>query len=238
MEPPSGPPENPSDSVHRQVFASLPARPGQIQLQPFRDASGDTTIDRAFSFKRPAFTLEPPARPEDAKRYTMESTPLSDEELAEGLEVFQPSCLEGRTSESIDLRGFVDTMTTADSGYQSGPRTSCTNVGEDGVLDDDADSVVTDGWPSSFPRQDKYMLEAEFAREIFNRSSARTREQFVKRGQTVKDLLYSFSVMMWGRATTVAERGAASFVRHGRKYVPSGPDLNLRDYPYAHTLIL
>ena len=63
------------------------------------------------------------------------------------------------------------------------------------------------------------MLEVEFAREMFNRSSARTREQFGERGQKIKDLLYSFSVMIGGRASSVAERGAASFVRRGRKYV-------------------
>jgi hypothetical protein len=114
----------------------------------------------------------------------------------------------------------VDLVTTTDSGYHSGTRNSRKNSCEGNPIDNDTDSVVTDGWPSSLPWQDKHMLEAEFAREIFNRSSARTREQFVKRGQTVKDLLYSFSVMIWGRATSVAERGAASFVRHGRRYVP------------------
>jgi hypothetical protein len=132
----------------------------------------------------------------------------------------------------------VDLVTATDSGYHSESRNSRANCGEGNIIDNDTDSVVTDGWPSSLPRQDKYMLEAEFAREIFNRSSAKTREQFVKRGQTVNDLLYSFSVMMWGRATSVAERGAASFVRHGRKYVPSVPGLHLRDCPYARTLIL
>jgi hypothetical protein len=128
--------------------------------------------------------------------------------------------LERVATEPTSIEAHHDYTTTADSGYHSGTRNSCTNLGEGGSNDSDTDSVVTDGWPSSLPRQDKYMLEAEFAREIFNRSSARTREQLVKRGQTVKDLLYSFSVMMWGRATSVAERGAASFVRHGRKYVP------------------
>jgi hypothetical protein len=132
----------------------------------------------------------------------------------------------------------VDLVTATDSGYHSESRNSRANCGEGNTIDNDTDSVVTDGWPSSLPRQDKYMLEAEFAREIFNRSSAKTREQFIKRGQTVKDLLHSFSAMMWGRATSVAERGVASFVRHGRKYVPSDPDLHLRDCSYVHTLIL
>jgi hypothetical protein len=136
------------------------------------------------------------------------------------------------------MENCVDFVTTTDSGYHSETRNSRTNSYEGNLIDDDTDSVVTDGWPSSLPRQDKYMLEAEFAREIFNRSSAKTREQIIKRGQTVKDLLHSFSAMMWGRATSVAERGAASFVRHGRKYVPSDPDLHLRDCPYVHTLIL
>jgi hypothetical protein len=136
------------------------------------------------------------------------------------------------------MENCVDFVTTTDSGYHSETRNSRTNSCEGNLIDDDTDSVVTDGWPSSLPRQDKYMLEADFAREIFNRSSAKTREQIIKRGQTVKDLLHSFSAMMWGRATSVAERGAASFVRHGRKYVPSDPDLHLRDCPYVHTLIL
>jgi hypothetical protein len=132
----------------------------------------------------------------------------------------------------------VDPVTATDSGYHSESRNSRANCGEGNTIDNNTDSVVTDGWPSSLPWQDKYMLEAEFAREIFNCSSAKTREQFIKRGQIVKDLLHSFSAMMWGRATSVAERGAASFVRHGRKYVPSVPGLHLRDCPYAHTLIL
>jgi hypothetical protein len=145
--------------------------------------------------------------------------------------------LEKGATEPTSMEANHDYTTTADSGYHSGTRNSCTNLGEGDPNETDTDSVVTDGWPSSLPRQDKYMLEAEFAREIFNHSSAWTREQFVKRGQTVKDLLYSFSVMMWGRATSAAERGAASFVRHGRKYVPSDPDSHPRDCPYAHMLI-
>jgi hypothetical protein len=136
------------------------------------------------------------------------------------------------------MEDHVESMTTADSGYQSRPRTSCTNAGQGGIPDDDADSVITDGWPSSLPRQDKYLLEAEFAREMFNRSSAQTREQFAERGETVKDLLYSFSVMIGGRASSAAERGAASFVRRGRKYVTLSPDSHLGGCPNAHVLIL
>ena len=136
-------------------------------------------------------------------------------------EDFHEQILERGATEPTSIEAHHAYTTTADSGYHSGTRNSCTNLGEGGPNDNDTDSVVTDGWPSPLPWwQDKYMLEAEFAREIINCSSAGTREQFVKRGQTVVDLLYSFSVMMWRRATSVAERGAASFVRHGRRYVP------------------
>lgn len=116
-----------------------------------------------------------------------------------------------------DVGGLVDGMTTADSGYHSGARTSCMDVEGGGDLDDDAASIATNGSPSLLPRQDRYLLEAEFAREMFNRSSASTRGQFAEHGQTVMDLLYSFSVMIGGRASSIAERGAASFVRRGRK---------------------
>jgi hypothetical protein len=115
------------------------------------------------------------------------------------------------------MEHHIDTITTADSGYHSGTRNSCTNVGEGDANDNDTDSVVTDGWPSSLPKQDRYLLEAEFAREMFNRSSTSTREQFAGQGEMVMDLLYSFSVMIGGRATSVAEKRAASFVRRGRK---------------------
>lgn len=129
-----------------------------------------------------------------------------------------------RATDRAGVEDHVDTMTTADSGYHSGTRNSCTNPGGEHVIDNDTDSVVTDVWPSSLLRQDRYMLEAEFAREMFNRSSVQTRERFAKRGETVMDLLYSFSVMIGGRASSAAERGAASFVRRGRKYVSRNPD--------------
>jgi hypothetical protein len=132
-------------------------------------------------------------------------------------ESFHEEVFEKRATEATGMEDHVDAMTTVDSGYHSGTRYSCTNLGDGDLIDNDNDSVVTDGWPNSLPRQDKYMLEAEFAREMFNRSSAQTREQFSERGQTVTDLLYSFSVMIGGRASSAAERGAASFVRRGRK---------------------
>jgi hypothetical protein len=124
---------------------------------------------------------------------------------------------ERRGAEPTGMEHHIDTITTADSGYHSGTRNSCTNVGEGDANDNDTDSVVTDGWPSSLPKQDRYLLEAEFAREMFNRSSTSTREQFAEQGEMVMDLLYSFSVMIGGRATSVAEKRAASFVRRGRK---------------------
>lgn len=187
------------------------------ETSPWRSARS-----RSRSLSVPPGTRVVPRLPsENAKMSHLTETTLT----AAGMHltgVFQSN--HGRNaSEPTDLRGLIDTMNTADSGYQSGTRASCTNVGEGEFLDDDADSVVTNEWPSSLPRQDKYLLEAEFAREMFNRSSANTREQFAERKETVMDLLYSFSVMIGGRATSVAERGAASFVRRGRKYVASGP---------------
>jgi len=127
--------------------------------------------------------------------------------------------VQGRATESTGTDDRVDYTTAADSGYHSGTRYSCTNPGKEDLIDNDTDSVVTDGWPSSLPKQDKYLLEAEFAREMFNRSSVRTRDRFGEREQKVMDLLYSFSVMIGGRASSAAERGAASFVRRGRRYV-------------------
>ena len=125
--------------------------------------------------------------------------------------------LGGRATKRTNIKGLFDGMTTADSGYHSGARTNCMDLEDGGDLDDDAASIATNGWPSVLPRQDRYLLEAEFAREMFNRSSMPTREHFAEHGQTVMDLLYSFSVMIGGRASSVAERGAASFVRRGRK---------------------
>jgi hypothetical protein len=161
--------------------------------------------------------------------------PKSEKRTIYPLEGVQGCLREMTATGTTSMEDHVDSITTADSGYHSGPRTSCTNAGDGGVPDDDADSVVTDGWPSSLPRQDKYLLEAEFAREIFNRSSAKTRERFAERGETVKDLLYSFSVMIGRRASSAAERGAASFVRRGRKYVSPSPDSRVRG---AHVLIV
>jgi hypothetical protein len=153
-------------------------------------------------------------------------------------EGFHGHDLQGNATEPTGMEDYNEPMRAADSGYHSGTRYSCTNFGDGNPIDNDTDSVATDGWPSSLPKQDKYMLEAEFAREMFNRSSAKTRGQFAERAEMVMDLLYSFSVMIGGRASSAAERGAASFVRRGRKYVSPNPDSHLRDCPHAHVLTL
>lgn len=61
------------------------------------------------------------------------------------------------------------------------------------------------------------VLEAQFARELYNRARAVLREQFCKDGETVISLLQGFGVLVGKRASSTTERGAASFVRHSRK---------------------
>ncbi|KAM0721977.1 hypothetical protein Q7P37_002903 [Cladosporium fusiforme] len=110
----------------------------------------------------------------------------------------------------------AEEMTVADSGYQSGLPTEWHSVCERGAPDDDSASVATDGWASGLPNSDKRLLEAQFARELFNGIGTKAQERIPTRAEMVVNLIYCFAVMIGKRACSNTEKGAASFVRHGR----------------------
>jgi len=113
----------------------------------------------------------------------------------------------------------VGTTIAADSGYQSGPRNDWDASGGNGVMDDDACSVATDGQNSNLPLEHKHVLEAQFARTILDRIKPTVRDRCSAHIGTLKSLLKTFSILIRGRATSRKERDAASFVRHRREYV-------------------
>jgi hypothetical protein len=112
-------------------------------------------------------------------------------------------------------RSAIDVIQATDSGYDTCQGSS--KIDERTVIEEDAKSVATDENHASIPGQDRYLLEVAFAREICKRFSPLTQEQFALRSELMTDLLYAFSVMIGKRASSVAERAAASFVRRGRK---------------------
>lgn len=85
------------------------------------------------------------------------------------------------------------------------------------VAEDDTESIATDGSQAPIQGQDKYLLEVAFAREISNTFNPLMQESFALRSAMATDLLYAFSVMIGKRASSIPQRGAASFVRRGRK---------------------
>lgn len=107
-------------------------------------------------------------------------------------------------------------MTVADSGYHSGLPTDCNTLHGQAFVDDDCASIGTDGWSSALPSSDKRLLETQFARGMFNSMSAKALERLSTSKDTIIDLIYCFAAMIGKRAKSSTEKGAASFVRHGR----------------------
>lgn len=218
--------QDPADGSEAQ-FSFMKSAPNDHEL---RIDSG-TMIDGSYRIAREPLPSEPPL-PKFAYEiwdlYSKSSAlspqpPSPSRSQPEGTQDSLSALLrETGASEPTGIEHRVDSKLMSDSGYPSNPRNSYIDFGDWSVFEIDTGSVVTDGWPSSLPMQDEHMLETAFAGELFNRSSAQTREQFVEQGETVMDLLYSFSVMIEARANSVAERSAASLVRLGRKYVSSG----------------
>jgi hypothetical protein len=118
-------------------------------------------------------------------------------------------------SNSNAVRDLEDTMNFTDSGY--GTQHGSSKMDEHSVTEDDTDSVATDESQVPIPGQDKYLLEVAFACEILKKFSPLMQEQFALHDTLATELLYNFSVMVGKRASSVAQRGAASFVRRGRK---------------------
>jgi hypothetical protein len=116
---------------------------------------------------------------------------------------------------SFGVERFLRTTDVADSGYGTGP--SGSKLDGQSVVEDGAESIATDGSQAPIQGENRYLLEVAFAREISNRSNALMQESFASRSNMAMDLLYAFSVMIGKRASTIPERGAASFVRRGRK---------------------
>jgi hypothetical protein len=110
---------------------------------------------------------------------------------------------------------LLRTTEVADSGYGTGP--SGSKLDGQSVVEDDAGSIATDGSQAPIQREKRYLLEVAFARQISNRLNALMQESFASRSNMAMDLLYAFSVIVGKRASTIPERGTASFVRRGRK---------------------
>lgn len=108
-------------------------------------------------------------------------------------------------------------MTIADSGYDSGLPTCPKTICGQGSVDDDCASLVSDGWSSTLPSPDKHVLEGQFARGLFNSISARARQKLCTSSDIVTELLQCFAIMIGKQARSTTEKGAASFVRHGRR---------------------
>lgn len=221
--------QDPADGSEAQ-FSFMESAPNDHEL---RIDSG-TMIDGSYIAWEPSLSSQSPL-PEvtDSTRELYSSSgfhgpqPPSPSRSQPEITQEYPSALlrDMRAPETTGTELHVDPILMADSGYPSNPRNSYANSGDESAIDKDSDRDVTLGWPSSLPMQDRHMLEAEFARETFNRYDAQTLEQLVERGETVMDLLYSFSVMIGMRANSDVEKDAVSLVRRGRRCVSSGTKL-------------
>jgi hypothetical protein len=138
----------------------------------------------------------------------------SDYEVPEFDEI-NGDAVDGNIIRLDDTSSTLNVLQATDSGY--GTRQGSNKFDERTIIGDDNESVVTDENRPPIPGQDKYLLEVAFAREIYKRFSPLTPEQFALRSGLMTELLYAFSVMIGKRASSVAERAAASFVRRGRK---------------------
>jgi hypothetical protein len=138
----------------------------------------------------------------------------SDYEVPEFDEI-NDDTLDGNITRLYDTSSNLNVTQATDSGY--GTRQGSNKIDGRTVIEDDNESVATDGNQAPIPGQDKYLLEVAFAREIYKRFGPLTQDQFALRSEFITELLYAFSVMIGKRASSVAERAAASFVRRGRK---------------------
>ncbi|GAB7325025.1 hypothetical protein MBLNU13_g08823t2 [Cladosporium sp. NU13] len=118
------------------------------------------------------------------------------------------------TPEPCSTNNIVRMTSATDSGYGTGQ--SGSKMDGQSVAEDDTESIVTDGSQALISGRDKYLLEVAFAREISKRFDPLMQESFVLRSDMATDLLFAFSVMIGKRASSTAQRGAASFVRRGR----------------------
>jgi hypothetical protein len=118
-------------------------------------------------------------------------------------------------SDPCDTNNIIQITSAIDSGYGTGQ--SGSKIDGQSVVEDDAESIVTDGSQAPIQGENKTLLEKAFAHEVFNRFNTLMQESFASRSDVATDLLYAFSVLIGKRASTIPERGAASFVRRGRK---------------------
>ena len=119
------------------------------------------------------------------------------------------------TPEPCNMNDILQLTSATDSGYGTGQ--SGSKMDGRSVAEDDTESIVTDGSQAPIQGEDKYLLEAVFAREMSDRFNTLMQESFASRSDMATDLLYAFSVMIGKRASSLPQRGAASFVRRGRK---------------------
>jgi hypothetical protein len=119
------------------------------------------------------------------------------------------------TLEPCDTNNIIQMTSATDSGYGTGQ--SGSKIDGQSVAEDDTESIVTDGSQAPIQGENKTLLEKAFAHEVSNRFNTLMQESFASRSDMATDLLYAFSVMIGKRASTIPERGAASFVRRGRR---------------------
>jgi hypothetical protein len=119
------------------------------------------------------------------------------------------------TFEPCDTNNIIQMTSATDSGYGTGQ--SGSKMDGQSVVEDDTESIVTDGSQAPIQGENKTLLEKAFAHEVANRFNTFMQESFASRSDMATDLLYAFSVMIGKRASTIPERGAASFVRRGRR---------------------
>jgi hypothetical protein len=117
--------------------------------------------------------------------------------------------------EPCDTNNITQMTSATDSGYGTGQ--SGSKMDGRGVVEDDTESIVTDGSQAPIQGENKTLLEKAFAHEVSNRFNTLMQESFASRSDMATDLLYAFSVIIGKRASTIPERGAASFVRRGRR---------------------
>jgi hypothetical protein len=119
------------------------------------------------------------------------------------------------TSESGATNNIM--QMTSGTGSVYGTAQSGSKTDGQSVVKYDTESIVTDGSQAPIQRENKTRLEKAFAREVSSRFTTLMQESFASRSDMAADLLYAFSIMIGKRASTTLERGAASFVRRGRR---------------------
>lgn len=96
-------------------------------------------------------------------------------------------------------------------------RQSPSNIDESSTREEDSGNLSTDESESHVPHKDKYSLEKAFAHEICKTFDLLAQRQFILNSEVALRLLYAFYVIIGKRASSMAQRSAASFIRRGQE---------------------